>query len=56
MDSPVPFAAMLQATAALVVFVVGWLGVVLCAVICLFVPELISERDSVVRDYGVKPV
>jgi hypothetical protein len=56
MNSFATFDAMLQAIAALLIFVAAYLACVISTIICLVAAELISERPSMVRDYGVRPV
>lgn len=56
MNSGATFDATLQVIAALLIFVAGYLALVLCAIACLVAAELISEHASVVRAYGVRPV
>jgi hypothetical protein len=49
MTFPTALTAMLQAIGALLVFVAGYLALVLSTIICLVVAELISERSRDVR-------
>jgi hypothetical protein len=49
MAFPTALTAMLQAIGALLVFVAGYLALVLSTIICLVVAELISERSRDVR-------
>ena len=49
MTFPTAFAAMLQAIGALLVFVAGYLALVLITISCLVMAELISERSRNVR-------
>ena len=49
MTSSTALAAMLQAIGALLVFVAGYLALVLSTIICLVIAELISERSRNVR-------
>jgi|SRR5579864_314100 len=54
MTFPTAFNAMLQAIGALLLFVAGYLALILFTIICLVVAELISERAGPVRAYGVR--
>jgi hypothetical protein len=56
MNSLAALNSTLQVIAALLIFVASYLGFVLCAILCLVVAESISERASLVRDYGVRHV
>ena len=56
MNSADAFYPMLQVIAALMTFVAFYLSLVVCVIICLVVAELISERASIVREYGMQPV
>jgi len=47
-----PFDALLQVLAALLIFIISYLGLVICTIICLVIGEIASERDGVVRAYG----
>ena len=49
MTSSTALAAMLQAIGALLVFVAGYLALVLSTIICLVIAELISERSRDIR-------
>ena len=49
MTFPTGLTAMLQAIGALLVFVAGYLVLVLSMIICLVIAELISERSRDVR-------
>ena len=49
MTFPTALTAMLQAFGALLVFVAGYLALVLSTIICLVIAELISERSRDVR-------
>ena len=49
MTFPTGLTAMLQAIGALLVFVAGYLALVLSTIICLVVAELISERSKDIR-------
>ena len=49
MTFPAAFAALLQAIGALLLFVAGYLALVLTTIICLVVAEMISERSRDVR-------
>jgi hypothetical protein len=49
MTFPTAFTAMLQAIGALLVFVAGYLALVLSTIICLVIAELISERARGIR-------
>ena len=49
MTLPTALMAMLQAIGALLVFVAGYLALVLSTIICLVIAELISERTRDVR-------
>ena len=48
------FNPMLQGIATLLIFVAGFLALVLFTVVCLVLAELISERDGLIRAYGVR--
>jgi hypothetical protein len=52
MTFPTALTAMLQAIGALLVFVAGYLALVLSTIICLVIAELISERSRDVRMPG----
>jgi hypothetical protein len=54
MSFPAALAAMLQAIGALFVFVAGYLALILSAIICLVIAELISERSRDVRLPDIK--
>jgi hypothetical protein len=56
MSSAATFYAALQVFAALIIYVAVYIALVLCTITCLVGAELISERSSVIRDYGVRPV
>ncbi len=56
MNIPTGVSAMLQVIAALLIFVASYLAVVVCAIACLAVAELFSERADVVREYGATPI
>jgi hypothetical protein len=56
MNVPTAIGAMLQIIAAVLIFVASYLALVLCTIACLAIAELISERTSVVRQYGANPV
>jgi hypothetical protein len=56
MTFPTAFNAMLQTIGSLLVFIAGYLALVLFTIICLVMAELISDRASVVRAYGVRSV
>jgi hypothetical protein len=58
MTFPTALTAMLQAIGALLVFVAGYLAVVLSTIICLVIAELLSEwsRDVRMPDGNVRGV
>ena len=49
MTFPAAFAGLLQAIGALLVFVAGYLALVLSIIICLVIAELHSERSRDIR-------
>lgn len=56
MNSATTFFAALQVIGAMLIFVASYLALVLCGILFLVAAELISERASLVREYGVKPI
>ena len=56
MTFPDTLNATLQVIAALLIFVAGYLALVLSAIVGLVMAELISERANLVRAYGVRSV
>jgi hypothetical protein len=56
MNSFATFNTMLQAIAVLLIFVATYFAFLISIIICLVAAELISERPSMVRDCGVRPV
>ena len=55
MTFPTAFNTLVQVIATFLIFIAGYLALILCIIICFAVTELISERDSVVRAYGARP-
>jgi hypothetical protein len=55
MNFPAMFNTMLQTIAALLIYVASYLAFAIFIIMCLVVAELIPERASVVRAYGVSP-
>ena len=49
------FNVTLQVIASLLIFVAGFLALVLCTIMSLVIAELISERAGFVRAYGANP-
>jgi hypothetical protein len=47
--------AIAQVMARFLLLVAGYLGIVLGAIVCLLLFELLSERASVMRAYGAAP-
>jgi hypothetical protein len=56
MTFPTAFNAMLQGIAAFSTFVAAYLALVLSIIVCLVIGELISDRGSLIRVYGVRCV
>ncbi len=54
MDFSSGFSSSLQVIAALVIFIAGYLALILGAIMFMVVAELISERASVSQAYAVK--
>ena len=54
MTFPTAFSSSLQVFAAFAVFIAGYLALVICAILCLVIAELYSDRANVVQAYAVK--